>query len=212
MQLPLWITPVTLLLTLVGLLSAIFQKRRLNLLLILWLSVPFLGMLTKFRDVRYLLVSVVPLCVFSSAGSMSSNKKLRIAMRSLALAFILIFVALTAPIVQQEYYGVDQAALQIRSLGLEQSTILTNCQQIKYYLPNATLLYIGPNQNSTTIRQKILTQAVNLVLILHNARGAWPQIDKSTREFLTHEFDGYLSGGPSQFSWYEIFYSTPRRA
>lgn len=206
-QLPLWITPIVSLLLILGFLNAVRRLNRLNTLLLLWLLIPFLGMLGRFRDVRYLLISGIPICLLTVAGGSFSGGNLQLRIRSLTLGFIAIFLAMSAPIVQQQYYGVEQAASEIKDLGLEDSTILTNCRDIEYYLPNTTFIYIVPNQNSKMIRDIVLAQGVTAVLILNNARGAWPQIDNSTREFLVHHFNRHLSNGLSQFSWFELFYN-----
>jgi len=205
-QLPLWFTPIVSLLIILGFSSAVRRLKGLNTLLLLWLLVPFLGMLIRFRDVRYLLISGIPLVIFAVTGDRFSNRNLRFSIRSLTLAFIAVFLTMTAPIVQQQYYGVEQAAFEIKNLKLEDSTILTNCRHIEYYLPNTKLIYIEANQNSATIKDTILKQDVKAVLILHNARGAWPQIDNSTEDFLSDSFDGHVSKGLSEFSWFELFY------
>ena len=206
-QLPLWLSPVVVALCLIGILSLFRNPSRLKLLLLFWLSLPLLAEDLFLRDVRYLLVGtfgVVGLVV----TLMEKNARYTRRLAAITLAFVLVFLVFTAPIAQQQYYGITQASTEVQQLGLANSRILTNAPEMGLFLPNATLFIIPFNFNQSSLTQIIKSQGINAVVIINNARANWPVLDNSTINRLFANYTGRFTSMPSQFSWFQIAYST----
>ncbi len=128
-QVPLWLSPVVTLLCLIGILSLIRNPSRLSLLLVVWLAIPFLAEAIFIRDVRYLLTATFGITALV-ATLVERNARHARRLAAITLAFVTVFLVLTAPIAQQQYYGVTQASSELQHLGLANSRILTNVPEI----------------------------------------------------------------------------------
>ena len=206
-QLPLWLSPVVVVLCLIAILSLLRNPSRLKLLLLVWLSLPLLAEDLFLRDVRYLLVGtfgVVGLVV----TLVEKNARYTRRLVAITLAFVLVFLVFTAPIAQQQYYGVTQASTEVQQLGLANSRILTNAPEMGLFLPNATLFIIPFNFNQSSLTQIVNSQGINAVVIINNARANWPVLDNGTINRLFANYTARFTSMPSRFSWFQIAYST----
>jgi 4-amino-4-deoxy-L-arabinose transferase-like glycosyltransferase len=209
LQMMIWLTPLLILLAATGVLQSLTERSRKSYSLALWLLLPLLGAIPKIRDVRYLLPIAVPFVYFSSRGLNVNGSTLRRRLKSAAIGFTLIFLAMSFVVAQQEYSGPPEAAAVLESLGLSNATILTNFPRFQTLLPNITIVMIGPNTTPAQALELIISRRVDAAVILHQIRGAWPQPPPETVDALKPLFGVHVSGGPSSFSWYEIFYGTP---
>jgi 4-amino-4-deoxy-L-arabinose transferase-like glycosyltransferase len=206
-QLPLWVTPLVILLVFVGL-SVLFKRRpRLGLVMLVWIGVPLVLMLPYFRDVRYLIVTAPAYAFLAAiAGSQSRSKGGRARLRALLVGSTLIFLMIALPVSQQMYGGIDDASKQLASMGLSDQNVLTNAPALSYYLPRIHQVVLSPGDEPSSVVGMIKSDGIKAVFILHNGRGAWPDIDPDVVQAIRNQFRGYVSGGPSAFSWYELFY------
>jgi 4-amino-4-deoxy-L-arabinose transferase-like glycosyltransferase len=202
-QMPLWLSPVVVLLGVWGLKS--IRRRRESGILFVWLILPILAMIPSLRDVRYLLLFSVPVAYFAGLGSTVRNRRLRQYLRSIMFAFIFIFLLITASVAQQQYYGVAEASSELSSLGFASARILTNAPQILYYLPHATVVYLPPDYNASMALSMISQDKIDAVVIIQNARAAWLPVGASVRSAISSAFLHYNSDG-SSFSWYEVYW------
>jgi len=102
--------------------------------------------------------------------------------------------------------GSSRYLIQDRVIGLTEGNVLTNVPAawLTYYLPQ---LQVGNLGNDTATLLTLLRQEkVDAVIVLHNERGAWPDVDSYVLKAIRSQFSRYVSGGPSAFSWYELFY------
>jgi len=206
-QLPLWIPLVVVVLSLAGLAITVRRNARFGTACVVWITIPFLLMLPYFRDMRYLIVTAPLYALLASLASHApSSRKLRLSMQSILLASIVISIIIMVPVSHQMCGGVQEAASELRVIGLTDGNVLTNVPAawLTYYLPH---LHVGNLGNDPASLLSLLKQEkVNAVIVLHNERGAWPDVNGSMMEAFKGQFRSYTSGGPSAFSWYELYY------
>ncbi len=207
-QLPAWFTPLALLAGLLGIFSVARRKDLQVTWVLLWGLAPLLVLIPYYRDIRYLLVSSIPLAIFAMIGYRQFPRIRREYFMSIILVFLVVGSISFIPIVQQEYAGVGDASAVLIKLGLSDQVILTNALEIRLYLPRATLLYLS-SDNSTPASMNPLFNGGNVsaVVLLHQRRGAWPLPTPAVIELIRGYFTHRISGGPSGYSWYEILYS-----
>ncbi len=204
LQIPLWLSPSASLLWAIALLKSYGNSRRSRVLAV-WSMVPFLVMVPFIRDVRYLLPAVFGIAALV-ANLIERNPQATRRLGAVTFAFIAIFLVILTPVTQQEYYGVTQASSELDELGLSHARILTNAPQIALFLPNAQVSAISPDYNDSSLMQLVISQHPDAIVLIHNARAAWPIIDNSTSQQLTSMYPNRVKMGPSTFSWFEIDY------
>jgi len=204
-QLPLWITPMVILLCVGGIVLAFRRRSRLGVVETLWAIVPLLLMLPYFRDVRYLLVAA-PAYSFLAAMSVGfiRSRKSRLRLQAVILGSVFIFLMLVLPVSQQLYGGVSDASYQLQRLGLTDAVIMTN-GPLDFYLPHIRIVFLDPAYTPVNIGDALQLNHVRVVVVFYNSRGAWPYISPAVVQVIRENFNGYIWGG-SAFSWYEIYY------
>jgi len=207
-QLPLWITPAVFLLCLIGLAKSFRSSMRFGIFNFLWIAIPFALMVPYFRDVRYLIV-IAPCYSLMAAATVRAIRctSAKATLASVLLASLFIFLAVSIPISNQMYGGVQDASLELAHLGLANEKVLTNVPALTYYLPGLQLFVISSSDKPNDVLGILRSNGIRAVVIIHNSRGAWPEIDTGTLQMIRGLFRGYMSGGPSDFSWYEIYYN-----
>jgi len=205
-QLPIWLTPLVLLLSMVGISRLLIRRDRRDFLLLLWAIVPLIAMIPGIRDIRYLLLFSVPVAYFGGLGSKVRNVNLSRYLKSAMFAFIVVFLVITLFVAQQQCSGIAEASHDLQTLNLGSASILSNAPQIQYYLPDAKLYYLPPDYNSSTVIRIIAQKSIAAVVIVHNARAAWLPVGSGVIDTLRSQFRHCLTGGLSTFSWYEIYY------
>jgi hypothetical protein len=205
-QLPIWLTPLVLLLSMVGISRLLIRRDRRDFLLLLWAIVPLIAMIPGIRDIRYILLFSVPVAYFGGLGSKVRNVNLSRYLKSAMFAFMVVFLVITLLVAQQQYSGIAEASHDLQTLNLGSESILSNAPQIQYYLPDAKLYYLPPDYNSSTVIRIIAQKSIAAVVIVHNARAAWLLVGSGVIDILRLQFRHCLTGGLSTFSWYEIYY------
>lgn len=206
-QLPLWITPPVLLLCLIGLGTSLKSNRRFGVFNFLWIAVPLMLLVPSFRDIRYLAVIAPCYSLMASAAVIRMGSgRARTTLASVLFASMFIFLAVSIPISNQMYGGVQDASFELARLGLANEKVLTNVPALTYYLPHLQLFVISTSDKSDVVLGILRANDIRAVVILHNSRGAWPELDNGTLQMIRGQFRGYVSGGPSDFSWYELYY------
>jgi hypothetical protein len=216
-QLPAWFTPLTLVFGTVGVYISLKAKDRRRLWIALWALVPLLGSMVYYRDIRYLLVISVPILILAMSGTRLVPR------RNMVLATLIIFLGVGSisflPVVQQQYAGVREASVVLNSLQLSDQVILTNAAPLRLFLPQAKVIYLASYNSTKSVLDRLNSELVCAAIIVHQARGAWGGIPSpEVMRLLRGYFPYRTAGGPSDFSWYEIFYShcsqnsTPTRA
>jgi len=207
---PLWIPLVVVLMSLAGLGLALRRNTRFGVACLVWLAVPFLLMLPYFRDLRYLIVTAPGYALLASAVSIvPRSRKARLSLQSVLLASVVISLVIMLPVSHQMYGGVQEANSQLGTLGLAEGNVLTNLPPawLTYYLPGLHVTGLSPTDGPASVLSLLRQQRIDAVVVLHNERGAWPDIDVHVLQAIRSQFRGYISGGPSAFSWYELFYA-----
>lgn len=206
-QLPLWITPAVLLLCLIGLGRYLKSNRRFGVFNFLWIAIPLLLLVPSFRDIRYLVVFAPCYSLLASVAVLRmGSRRARTTLASVLIASMFIFLAVSIPISNQMYGGVQDASLELSQLGLANEKVLTNVPALAYYFPHLQLFVVSPSDKPDVVLGILRANGIRAVVILHNSRGAWPELDNGTLQMIRAHFRGYVSGGPSDFSWYELYY------
>jgi hypothetical protein len=206
-QLPLWMTPSVIILSALGLVKWLKKQTRFGVAVLLWVVIPFLLMVPYYRDVRYLLVIAPAYAMMTAASvSLARRRRTRATLTALTLSSLVIFLAIAVPISHQVYGGIDDASYQLTRLGLAEKKVMSNVPALVYYLPHLQLVDLSPTDPASSIYQQLRDQRIDAVVVLHNARGTWPDVSNMTIQAIRSQFRGYISGGPSGFSWYELFY------
>jgi hypothetical protein len=205
-QLPAWFTPLTLVFGTVGVYISLRAKDCRRLWITLWALVPLLGSMVYYRDIRYLLVISVPILVLAMAGTKLVPR------RNMVLATFIIFLAVGSisflPVVQQQYAGVREASVVLDSLRLADQVIFTNAVPLKLFLPQAKLIYLSSYNSTKSVLDLLSSEHVGAAVVIHQVRGAWGGIPSPEVMQLLHDYFPYrTTGGPSNFSWYEVLYS-----
>jgi len=208
-QIPLWIPLVVVLLTVAGLLMTLTRNTRFGVTCLIWIAVPFLLMLPHFRDMRYVIVTAPAYAMLASAASFfPRSRRSRILLKSILLASVIISLVIMLPVSHQMYGGVEEASSQLRILGLAEDKVLTNVPPnwLTYYLPTLQVSALSPTDDPASVLRVLKQDRIDAVVVLHNERGAWPDVDSYVLDAIRSQFSRYVSGGPSAFSWYELFY------
>jgi 4-amino-4-deoxy-L-arabinose transferase-like glycosyltransferase len=205
----LWIPLVVVLMSLAGLWLALRRNTRFGVACLVWIAVPFLLMLPYFRDLRYLIVTAPGYALLASAASIAPrSRKARLSLQSVLLASVMVSLVIMLPVSNQMYGGLQDASSQLQRLGLAEGNVLTNVPPgwLNYYLPGLHAAGFSPTDNPASVLSILRQQRIDAVVVVHNERGAWPDLDVHVLETIRGQFRGYASGGPSAFSWYELFY------
>jgi len=205
LQLPVWFTPLVILFVVVGIYAAFREKERQASWMGLWALVPLLALIPNYRDVRYLLMSSIPaaLLVVSAIGRVRYRRR---AIFGVVLFFLILGSVSLVPIVEQQYYGVREAAWVVSDLGISRNAILTNALAIQFYLSDANLIDLSSYGNESLIIGLLSTGSVSAVVIIHNLRGPWIAPQPSIITLLRAHFTHRIANGLSDFSWYEVLY------
>jgi len=207
LQLPAWLTPLIIIFASLGVYISLRSLDRQTLWIVLWAIIPMLALVFYYRDIRYLLISSVPIAAMVLIGLKHASK------RKTILAIVLVFLAVGSisfiPIVQQEYAGIHEASEVINSLGLSNQTILSNALPIRLFLPHAQLIYLSPYNDTVSVHDLLNTKHVAAAVMIHQRRGAWGGEPSHDVMGLIHGyFNQKIEGGLSDFSWYEVLYSS----
>jgi hypothetical protein len=208
-QIPLWIPLVVIVLCLAGLAISVRRNVRFGIMCAVWIGGPFLLMLPYFRDMRYLIVAAPVYALLASLASHApSSRKLRLSMQCILLASIMISIVIMIPVSHQMYGGVEEASSQLRILGLAEDRVLTNVPPnwLTYYLPTLQVSGLSPTDDPAIVLAVLKQERIDAVVVLHNERSAWPEVDSHVLEAIRSQFTRNVSDGPSAFSWYELFY------
>jgi 4-amino-4-deoxy-L-arabinose transferase-like glycosyltransferase len=205
-QLPAWFTPLTLVFGTVGVYISLKAKDRRRLWIALWALVPLLGSMIYYRDIRYLLVISIPILILAMSGTRLVPR------RNMVLATLIVFLGVGSisflPVAQQQYAGVREASVVLNSLQLSDQVILTNAAPLRLFLPQAKVIYLASYNSTKSVLDRLNSELVCAAIIVHQARGAWGGIPSpEVMQLLRGYFPYRTVGGPSDFSWYEIFYS-----
>ncbi len=206
-QLPGWWTLPLILLALTAVYLSLRNKESGGIWLMLWLLVPIVLMIFKVRDIRYLLISSVPLAALGvNGGSVLPHTSSK---RTIGIVFVFLLVGSIGlmPVITEEYSGVRDAGHAIADLGFTGGTILTNAMEIRFYLPNADLIDLNVYRNVSSIQDSLEHRNVIAVVLVHQQRGTWFLPRPEVLNWLLLHFSNKLIGGRSNFSWYEILYS-----
>jgi 4-amino-4-deoxy-L-arabinose transferase-like glycosyltransferase len=207
LQLPAWFTPLILLFGAFEVFTSLRTRDRQTFWLVVWALIPLLAMVLYYRDIRYLLVSSVPIAMLALIGLRPASK------RKVVLSTVFVFLAVASisfiPIVQQQYAGIRETSEVLSSLGLSDEVILTNAMPIRFYLPNAKLIYLSSYNSTESVRNLLISEYVAAAVVIHQRRGAWGGVPRPGVMELIYEYFGErIEGGPSAFSWYEVLYSS----
>jgi hypothetical protein len=204
-QMAFLLTPLLILLSAAGVLHSLLQRSRGGCSLAVWLILPLIAAIPKIRDIRYLLPMVIPFVYFTSMGLSVGSPAVRRRLKCLAVSFTLVFLGISFVVAQQQYAGPPEAVEILESLNLSDGSILSNFA-LQPLLPNARIVPLLPNTTGAQALQLVASYGVDAVAIMHHFRGAWPQPLPETVNALRPLFRAHITGGPANFSWYEIFY------
>jgi 4-amino-4-deoxy-L-arabinose transferase-like glycosyltransferase len=204
-QIPFWITPLILLLSLLGLLRRSGRSRA-DAIMITWVLVPLLAMIPRYRDIRYLLPFTLGVAYLAARGSSLGRRDLQRRLLGLALTFAIAFNGVAFVVGQQQYYGPPQAVERLQQLGLEGGPILTNWVALEFELPTVEVHETNEVKSVDGLRNLVLNVGIKAVVLFYNARGS-PQLPSSEVQSAVKElFSLSYKEGPSEFAWFEIFY------
>jgi len=212
LQIPLWVTPAVVLVSLVGIIR-MSRRNRLDWLFLAWLILPLLVGLAPIRDVRYLAFALPSLAYFVAKGAETRSKDLRKYVHAFLALMLIVFIVLSSTIAMQQYYGPTEGSRVILELDLDKAPILTNAPSaLKYELPHAEIYFFADTlwsafYNVTQLTTLIQNKNIRSALVIHNARGLFPQLDNRTIEFLRSFFQFRTVSGPSDFSWFELLWN-----
>ncbi len=206
LQIPAWFTSIIILFAIYGTYLELKERDTSKAWILIWGLTPLAVFIPYLRDIRYLLISAVPVSIMA----LVPLRSLRIR-RVEAVSILLIFLAVGSvgflPIVQQEYAGVKEASHVLTELGLADGVVLTNALQLEQLLPNAKVLYLSPKSDSASIAAILDKSSVDAVLIMHHRRGLWPPPAPAVMGLLQSHFGDPISSDPARYTWYQIFSS-----
>ncbi len=206
LQLPAWFTPLVIIFSLLGVYRVLIKRERQATWIVLLAIVPLLAMIPYYRDIRYLLISSVPIGMLAITG-FGCPRFRRDQLSSVVLIFLVVGSISIIPIVQQQYAGIREASEVLTDLGLSNRVILTNAMSIQNFLVNARVVYLHPYRIDS-VQRLLNSENVGAVVIMHQRRGVWVTPAPDLMTLLQSHFRNRIAGGPSDFSWYEIFYSS----
>jgi len=209
-QVPLWIPLCVVVMCIVGVCIMLRRDTRFGVASVVWLAVPFLLMLPYFRDLRYLVVTAPVYALSASVASIvPRSRRTTLCLQSILLASLIVSLVIMFPVSNQMYGGVQEASSRLQSLGLAEGKVLTNVPPnlLTYYLPGLQAFSLPSMTDPSTVVAFLKQEGIEAVVLLHNERGAWPGVSPAVSQAIKGQFSGYAEGGPSAFSWYELFYS-----
>jgi 4-amino-4-deoxy-L-arabinose transferase-like glycosyltransferase len=211
LQLPLWLTPLAILMALVGVGLSLRQHRREDIWWVLWALGPLLAMIPRMRDIRYALFIAPAAAYLAWIGVGGFGRRVRRTTLALVMVFMIVFISLTVVIAQQQYWGIQEASAEVARLGYGSAAVLTNVPVMSYTLPQAEILSLNSTLNWTQVNNLIHEHNVTVVVVVHNGRAPWSTISNQITAQLRNLFSGYESKAISDFASYEIFYGTASR-
>lgn len=205
-QTPLWLTPLVILFAALAALALTRRRKRTEVFMLAWMLFPLAAMVPGIRDIRYLILFTAPVAYFAARGIKLLDKDRSIKFTSMLWGFILVFLLIVGVVAQQESFGVKEAGMTLRELGLENGRILTNWQALAYYVPQAKLYYALWG-DATEIDRLLGSESFDAAVIFHQARASPRPVSEGVRKVIASHFRDHLQQKPSDFSWFEIFYN-----
>jgi hypothetical protein len=216
-QIPLWVTPIAILLTSFAILHGITRHDRPAVFACLWLLVPLAAMIPAARDIRYLIMFTLPVALFTAKGIHVLDRGWKL--KTLTLATLIIFLSITAVVAEQQYYGPGDAATQLLQLGFGNGRILTNWSALGYYLQNAEIFTanvchnsvcfkLGASQfNASQTKIFLATAKIDAVVTFYSTRAYPVTFPDAVRLIIESTYTTRVKSSPSNFAWYEISYN-----